>query len=369
MWQSADIGYLAFPGDVCVDNGVFSITASGDDIWNTQDGFHYVFQQVITNETEMTLRVKSIKNTDNYAKVGILFRQNLDPGSPYIFLSLIPYNRIIITEREAQNTPSINYGSSYVQSAPYWLRIYNKGNKYIFYSSPNGTDWTILDSLTKTLGTNPYVGIAYTTRNNTVLDTAVVDNVALRISGVLDSNLLTFTGKNQNNRNTLLSWTTTNDVNNDYFEIQKSKGNTDFQTIGTVKANGIHSQSKDYSFIDYLPENGNNYYRLKQVDKSGQISYSSVVLVRFNLKTIIIYPNPAHDKIYIRNNDNFSNGNKIIARILDLSGKLIFKKEFETYGVDINTLNIPKQIAEGMYVLVITNNKGEKQIEKVYINR
>jgi hypothetical protein len=105
------------------------------------------------------------------------------------------------------------------------------------------------------------------------------------------------------------------------------------------------------------------------VDKSGQISYSSVVMVRFNLKTIIIYPNPAYDKIYIRNNDNFSNGNKIIARILDLSGKLIFKKEFETYGVDVNTLNIPKRIAEGMYVLMITNNKGEQQIEKIYINR
>lgn len=369
MWQSADIGYVAFAGDVCVDNGTFSITASGDDIWNTKDAFHYVFQQVITNETEMTIRVKSIKNTDDYAKVGILFRQNLDPGSAYVFLSLIPYNRIIITQRKKQNIAATNYGISYVQSAPYWLRLYNKGNKYIFYSSPNGTDWTKLDSLTLTLGTNPYVGIAYTPKNNTLLDTAVVDNVALRISGVLDSNLLTFTGKNQNNRSAILSWITANDANNNYFEVQRSKGNSDFENIGTVKAIGGHSQSKEYRFIDYLPEDGNNYYRLKQVDKSGQISYSSVVPVKFNLKAIIIYPNPAYDKIYIRNNDNFSNGNKIIVSILDLSGKLIFKKEFDTYGIDINTLNIPKHIAEGMYVLMITNSKGEKHIEKVYINR
>jgi hypothetical protein len=226
-----------------------------------------------------------------------------------------------------------------------------------------------LDSLTLALGTNPYVGIAYTTKNNNVLDTAVVDNVALRISGVLDSNLLTFTGKNQNNKSAILSWITANDANNDYFEIQRSKTNTDFKTIGTVEAVGAHSQSKEYSFIDYLPEDGNNYYRLKQVDKSGQISYSSVVPVKFNLKAIIIYPNPAYDKIYIRNNDNFSNGNKIMASILDLSGKLIFKKEFDTYGVEINTLNIPKRITEGMYVLMITNSKGEKHIEKVYINR
>ncbi|RNI39028.1 T9SS C-terminal target domain-containing protein [Hanamia caeni] len=369
MWQSADIGYVAFAGDVCVDNGTFSITASGDDIGNNADAFHYLFQPVITNETELTIKINSIKNTDPFAKCGIMFRQNLDPGSAFVMVSLVPSGYIFIKQRTAQNIGVTDFGNWANEGAPCWIRVYNKGNKYVFSYSLNGADWTKLDSLTLALGTNPYVGIAYTTKNNSVLDTAVVENVALQISGILDSNLLTFTGKNQNNKSAILSWITANDANNDYFEIQKSKGNTDFQTIGTVKANGIHSQSKDYSFIDYLPEDGNNYYRLKQVDKSGQISYSSVVMVRFNLKTIIIYPNPAYDKIYIRNNDNFSNGNKIIARILDLSGKLIFKKEFETYGVDVNTLNIPKRIAEGMYVLMITNNKGEQQIEKIYINR
>jgi hypothetical protein len=369
LWQSADIGYVAYPGDVCVDNGTYSITASGTDIWNEADAFHYVFQQVITNETELTIRVASIKNTDNYARCGIMFRQNLDPGSPFVFLSLIPYPRILITKRTAQNLAAENHGNSVIQSAPYWLRIYNKGNKYVCYYSPNGTDWTTKDTVTLSMGTNPYVGIAYTTHNNTLLDTAVVDNVSLRISGVLDTNLLNFTGKNQDNKNALLTWTTTNEINSDHFEIQRSLGNTDFQTIGKLKCYGTTSQSHDYTFTDFLPENGNNYYRLKQVDKNGKAFYSSVVLVRFNLKAIIIYPNPAYDKIYIRNNNHFSNGKKIIARLLDAAGKLILKQEFQTYGVDINTFNIPEKISEGLYVLTITNTIGERQSEKVYITR
>ncbi len=193
--------------------------------------------------------------------------------------------------------------------------------------------------------------------------------MALRIGGVLDSNLLTFGGKNQNNKNSLLIWTTTNEIDNDYFEIQRSSGSTDFETIGNVKASSTPSQSHDYTFTDYLPQDGNNFYRLKQVDKRGKVSYSSVVMVRFNLKAISIYPNPAYNKIYIRNNEHFSNGGKIIASLLDFSGKSILKQEFTTYGVDINALHIPQQVAEGMYILMISNNKGEKYTEKVYITR
>lgn len=369
LWQSADIGYVPYAGDVCVNNGTYNITASGSDIWNLRDAFHYLFQQVITNETELTIRVASIPNTNDYAKCGIMFRENLDPGSPFVFLSLIPHNRIIITKRTEQNISATNHGNSVIESAPYWLRVYNKGNKYICSYSANGTDWTKMDSVTLSLGTNPYVGIAYTTHNNTLLDTAVVDNITLQISGVLDSNLLVFDGKNLDNKNVLLEWTTTRELNHDHFEIQRSQGNTDFQTIGTVEAIGTTSKSNDYTFTDYLPSDGNNYYRLKQVDKNGNTSFSSIVLVRINLKAVLIYPNPAYDKIYIRNNDHFSNNKKIIARLLDLSGKLISKQEFPTYGVAINTFAIPPGISEGMYLLMIANSNGEKQTEKVYITR
>jgi hypothetical protein len=128
-WQSADIGYVAYAGDVCVSNGVYTLTSSGNDIWNTADAFHYLFQNVITNETELTVKVASIKNTNPFAKCGIMFRQNLDPGSPYVFLSMIPSNQIYLQQRASQNGTTVNVGSSVSEAVPYWLRIYNQGTQ------------------------------------------------------------------------------------------------------------------------------------------------------------------------------------------------------------------------------------------------
>ena len=369
LWQSADIGYLHFPGDVCVSNGAYTITASGNDIWGIKDAFHYVFQKVITNETELTIRIDSLPDKTFDSKCGIMFRKNLDPGSPNLLLGLTPQGVIYFNQRTSQNGTSQGIAPFAYHPAPYWLRIYNKGNQYISSYSPNGTDWTIMDTVTMTLGPNAYVGIAFSRNDNTGTDTAYVDNVALRISGALDVNLVDFNGKNINNKTTLLNWSTTAEINNDYFEIQRSGANTDFKAIGTVKGSGTTSQMHNYTFVDNSPQDGDNYYRLKQVDLNGNVSYSSIVLVRFNFKKISIYPNPARSKIYISNNENFSKKKNVNVQLLDYSGKVLYKQEFQTNGINIITFNIPGSLANGMYVLLVTNAEGDRQGEKIFINR
>ncbi len=368
-WQSADIGYVASPGDVCVDHGKFTLTASGDDIWNTADAFHFAFQKVITNETELTIRVDSIKNTNANAKCGIMFRQNLDPGSPYVFLNIIPSNKIYIQKRTLQSATAINVGSPVANGVHSWLRMNNNGNNYDCYYSSNGSDWTKMGTVTLALGPNPYVGIAYTTHQNTALDTAVVDNVALRISGALDVNLINFTGKNVENKKALLNWIAGQEVNNNDFEIQRSGSNTDFVTIATIQGTGTSLEANDYSFTDNSPEDGKNYYRLKIVDKKGDISYSPIVLIKFNFRNISIYPNPASNKIFISNNQNFSKGKNINLQLLDFGGKTLYNKDYKTNGLDIITFNIPSGIPNGMYVLVVTNAEGYKEGEQIFINR
>ncbi len=368
QWQSADIGYVFFAGDVCVDNnGVFTVTASGDDIYNTADAFHFAFQQVITNETEITARVTSIENTDPIAKCGVMFRQNLDPGSPYVFLFLTPSN-IGMQQRSTQSGVANNAAPQKAQSIPYWVRIYNKGNKYVSYYSANGDDWTPMDSVTFSLGTNPYVGIAYTSHDNYILGTALVDNVSISVGGVLSVNLINFNGKNLNDKSALLNWTTASEINNDHFEIQRSTSNTDFEMIGSVRGKGSSSKSQIYTFNDNRPQDGINYYRLKQVDKDGNVTFSSTIPVRFNLKKIEIYPNPAHSRIYIKDNINFSYRRNLKIQLLDFSGKVYYNQISKSNG-DIITINIPPNILNGMYLIMVSNSKGEKQGDKIWINR
>lgn len=367
LWQSADIGYVAFPGDVCVNNDTFSITASGDDVWNKADAFHFVFQKVLTNETEITVRVASIKNTNSNAKCGVMFRENLDAGSPYVFLNLTPY-KIEFQERALQSTNAVNLFTPISTTAPYWLRIYNKGNKYISYYSDNRYDWTALDSVLLALGSNPYVGIAYTTRNNSVLDTALVDNVSLTAAGVLTGSILNFNAKNINDKYSLISWTTSTEAN-EHFEIQHSTSNTDFVTINTIEGNGQTSELHNYSFTHDCPSDGMNYYRIKVVDKNGNSSYSSIASVRFNFRKIRIFPNPAHHTIYIANNKNYSNGDFLKIQLLDFSGKLLYKQVSKTNANEVITVNLPPTIPDGLYLIIVTNYKGYKQGDKVWITK
>ena len=367
-WQSAEIGYVAHAGDACFSNGVYTLTASGSDIWNTADGFHYLFQPVIANQSQLTIRVVSMDSSNSEAKIGIMYRQNLDAGSPYVFLNIIPAKRIFLQERISQSSDATRSGTSVVEAVPYWIRVSHDGNKYISFVSENGTDWKAIDSVTIAMGSNSYVGIAYTSHNNSVLGTALVDNVTLTM-GASPVNLLDFSGKNVDEKQALLSWTTTGESQNDHFEIERSQKNTDFKLIGIVAGNESSSKAYHYTFTDNSPENGINFYRLKQVTVDGKITYSSVVTVNFDIRKLKIFPNPARDKIYIQNNDNFSNGENLKIQLMDFSGKVVYQQIFKTKDVNIITLNIPQQIANGMYIITTINSKEEKQGNTIFINR
>lgn len=91
-----------------------------------------------------------------------------------------------------------------------------------------------------------------------------------------------------------LSWTTASETQNDYFSIERSGDGTDFKPIGEKDGNGTTSQRIYYTFTDQEPLNGNNYYRLKQVDEDGTSTYSPVRLARFGKSNpLAVYPNPS----------------------------------------------------------------------------
>jgi hypothetical protein len=368
QWHSADIGYVIVPGDVCYNSGTYTITASGNDIFNIADAFHDLYQPVLSNFVDIKAHIVSIQNTSTTAKCGVMFRANLDPGSPNVFMALTPGVNVSFQDRTLQNAVSdIHFKPG--PTAPYWVRIVSNGNKYVGYISPDGITWTASDSVTVSLGTHPYVGIAYTSHNNTTLGTAVVDNVTIDNSGVLPVQLVDFSGHNVQNKYTQLKWTISNEINNDHFVIERSGNTTDFTEIGSVPGNGSPSSKTEYSFTDKNPQDGSNFYRLKQVDANGIIKYSSIVEVLFNLRVIEIYPNPAHSQVFIQNNSKFTNSNELKIELSDLVGQVIFKQTSKTSGVNIITINIPSRVITGMYVLTLTNSNGEKQASKIYISK
>ncbi len=100
---------------------------------------------------------------------------------------------------------------------------------------------------------------------------------------------------------TLLQWTTAGKLNNKLFEIEYSSDAKTFTKIGEVAANSNTNIQQHYSFIHSSPAAGINYYRLKQVDKNGNYSYSKTISLVFSPQQplLTVFPNPVQNVLHI----------------------------------------------------------------------
>lgn len=81
----------------------------------------------------------------------------------------------------------------------------------------------------------------------------------------------------------LLDWNTASEYRNGHFEVERSYNATDFKTVALV-LDGFTTEGtgKKYAFKEDVSvvKNGTAYYRLKQYDDYGNITYSAVVKVK-----------------------------------------------------------------------------------------
>ena len=107
---------------------------------------------------------------------------------------------------------------------------------------------------------------------------------------------------------------------------------------------------------------GNNFYRLKQVDNDGNFKYSPVVQLKMSTASWSVYPNPASTmtSVVVR-----SNLNNVSFTLSDNNGKVVYQHS----RIKVNAgefINIPvSNIARGIYMLNIKSdnvNKTEKII-------
>ncbi len=89
--------------------------------------------------------------------------------------------------------------------------------------------------------------------------------------------LISFTGQFMNADDVQLSWITTNEVNMQSYIIERSDDGTSFTDAGTMAAKGQGSSRADYAFIDKNVLANPVYYRLRVVDKNGDIAFSKTI--------------------------------------------------------------------------------------------
>jgi hypothetical protein len=96
----------------------------------------------------------------------------------------------------------------------------------------------------------------------------------------------------------LISWQTISEINNDYMAVERSGDGQSFKEIGRVQGAGTTNIPQNYQLWDLEPDRGTNYYRLRQVDFDGAVSYSPVVVVTLDAKEtgFTVFPTVTGDR-------------------------------------------------------------------------
>lgn len=185
------------------------------------------------------------------------------------------------------------------------------------------------------------------------------------VSAPLPITLYTFNAVIKNN-NVFLSWQTSQEINSNYFTIQKSYDNRQFNDIGKVNASGNSSLSKNYSFTDNNPSYFEKpiYYRLAMVDKDGAKIYSKIANVVLKATASFIkgiYPNPLRAGNTLHINFVSKENQILLVKLIDNAGRLVKNTEMSAdKGSNILDIKMP-ETASGNYKLIIKSSAGLMQ--------
>jgi uncharacterized protein YjfI (DUF2170 family) len=185
----------------------------------------------------------------------------------------------------------------------------------------------------------------------------------LRLYGVyyniisLPVELLSFTGKNEISGNTL-EWITLSEENNSGFIIEKSADGINFTEVDKVEGQGTTENVTEYSFTD-VATRGFIYYRLKQINFNGTITYSQIISVNSNASEglTMMGANPFEDSVIFSFITTGSVSSSI--EMTDINGEIVYQQSgMSIEGYNQVSLERLGGFKTGVYTLtVIAGNK------------
>jgi hypothetical protein len=153
-----------------------------------------------------------------------------------------------------------------------------------------------------------------------------------------------------------LTWQTASEHNSSHFDVEKSRDGENWQLLSTLPSAGTSNELITYQSSDQNGLEGNNYFRLRQVDVDGKeklydpinVSCSEVTTGYFSS-----FPNPSGNTFQVIVNNKDLLGNCTL-NMVDASGKVIEQREIEVKD-GINMFVINQELNPGIYFLNISN--------------
>ena len=176
-WLDIDIGNVGVAGSATYLNGTFVIKAAGQGIWNTSDGFHFVYQP-LSGDGTIIARVSNFQG--GYSpQIGVMIRESVHPDSTNAFVDFSPNSANLDVRATTAASTTQQWASFQGPNYPYWVKLTRVGNVFTGYVSADAMNWTLINSQTVTMAENVFIGMAVSNQTTGSLVTASFDSVSL----------------------------------------------------------------------------------------------------------------------------------------------------------------------------------------------
>lgn len=158
-----------------------------------------------------------------------------------------------------------------------------------------------------------------------------------------------------------LDWLAYNEQNIEQYEVERSSNGTSFSSIGQVPATGNGRLTARYSYTDAVPLTGTNYYRIRVVEKGGEVNFTGIIRIQQHAgkSGVTVYPNPVQGNRMTLELNQVNKGRYALSLFNDV-GKLIFQNEINHPGGSATqTIELPRALPAGIYRLRAISKESE----------
>jgi hypothetical protein len=160
-----------------------------------------------------------------------------------------------------------------------------------------------------------------------------------------------------------ISWSTSSELNNNYFEIEQSADANIWNSIHQTQGSGNSTTEQKYTYYAQYCSNSDYFYRIKSVDYNGKYYYSPILFLEscgLEIAEFNIYPIPSKGVVYLKFSGEVNKINRI--EIHNLIGEKIY-----SHSGFIESIDFSDQPKGTYYIVAFYSNK--RIIEKFTITK
>jgi hypothetical protein len=178
---SADIGAVNHAGSARFDpgSGVYTLTASGHNLWGERDGFHFAWRKVKAHDLVFAADIALVgKGVDPHRKAGLMLRQSLADDAAYVDVILHGDGLTSMQWRDAPG--GATHQVTWNQAHAHRLSLERIGDTVYWSLARAGEPLQRAGGNVRVdLGEEFYLGLALSAHNNEVLETATFSGLRL----------------------------------------------------------------------------------------------------------------------------------------------------------------------------------------------